>query len=149
MKRNKPDANQKEIVDALEDLGVVVFKIGQPLDLLLGYDGMLQLQEVKNPEGENKVSESQQKTINDLRAVGVYVPVVRSVEDSVLGIGGVVASLYKLRQRLKHLHDVTGMKWREIGEMEEFNGVSYGTLNGVYNGRVPKDDDIRARLGLK
>ncbi len=59
-----------------------------------------------------------------------------------------VQTLYKLRQRLKHLRDVSGMKWRDIGEMPEFNGVSFGTLNAIYHGREPKVPTLRRKLGL-
>ena len=59
-----------------------------------------------------------------------------------------VQPLYKLRQRLKYLCDELGMKWRDIGEMEEFNGVSFGTLNAIYHGREPKVPTIRRKLGL-
>ena len=83
MKRNKPDANQQEIVAALRSIGAVVFLIGIPLDLLIAFRGKLTLMEVKNPDGENKVSKSQQKTIDILKAVGVHVVVVRSVEEAI------------------------------------------------------------------
>ena len=59
-----------------------------------------------------------------------------------------VHTLYTLRQRLKHLRDELGMKWRAIGEMEEFNGVSFGTLNAIYHGRDPKTPATRRKLGL-
>ena len=59
-----------------------------------------------------------------------------------------VHQLYKLRQRLKHLRDELGMKWRDIGEMPEFNGVSFGTLNAIYHGREPKAIETRRKLGL-
>ena len=59
-----------------------------------------------------------------------------------------VQALYKLRRRLKQLCDEQGMKWREIGEMAEFNGVSFGTLNAIYHGREPKDLSTRRKLGL-
>ena len=59
-----------------------------------------------------------------------------------------VHALYKLRERLKHLRDVMDMKWRAIGEMEEFNGVSFGTLNAIYHGREPKVPTLRRKLGL-
>ena len=59
-----------------------------------------------------------------------------------------VHQLYKLRERLKHLRDATGMKWRDIGEMPEFNGVSFGTLNAIYHGREPKVPTIRRKLDL-
>ncbi len=83
MKRNKPDANQKKIVQGLRDIGARVFLIGQPLDLLIACRGKLTLMEIKNPDGEDKVSKSQQVTIDILEAVGVHVPVVRSVEEAI------------------------------------------------------------------
>lgn len=60
----------------------------------------------------------------------------------------IVHQLYKLRQRLKHLCDEQGMKWRDIGEMPEFNGVSFGTLNAIYHGREPKVPALRRKLEL-
>ena len=59
-----------------------------------------------------------------------------------------VHQLYKLTQRLKHLCDELDMKWRDIGEMPEFNGVSFGTLNAIYHGRDPKLPSTRRKLGL-
>ena len=88
MKRNKPDANQPEIVQALRDIGAKVWPIGQPLDLLVAFRGKLTLMEVKNPDGEDKVSKSQQVTIDLLEAVGVHVPVVRSADEAIEAIGG-------------------------------------------------------------
>ena len=83
MKRNKPDANQKEIVAALRSIGAIVFLIGIPLDLLIGFRGKLMLMEIKNPDGEDKVSKSQQVTIDLLESVGVHVSVVRSVDEAI------------------------------------------------------------------
>ena len=83
MKRNKPDANQKEIVASLRSIGAIVFLIGIPLDLLVAFRGKLTLMEVKNPDGEDKVSKSQQVTIEILKSVGVHVPVVRSVDEAI------------------------------------------------------------------
>lgn len=88
MKRNKPDANQKEIVDALRVIGATVFLIGRPFDLLVAFRGKLTLMEVKNPDGEDKVSKSQQVTIDIFEAVGVHVPVVRSAEEAIEAISG-------------------------------------------------------------
>jgi hypothetical protein len=82
MKRNKPDANQPKIVQALRDIGARVFLIGRPLDLLIAFRGKLILMEVKNPDGEDKVSKSQQVTIDLLESVGVHVQVVRSKEEA-------------------------------------------------------------------
>lgn len=59
-----------------------------------------------------------------------------------------VHALYRLRVRLKHLREELRMKWRDIGEMPEFNGVSFGTLNAIYHGREPKIPSVRRKLGL-
>ena len=53
-----------------------------------------------------------------------------------------------LRARLEYLHDELCMTWRKIAEMEEFNNVSFGVLNGVYHGKEPTDNEIRLKLGL-
>ena len=82
-RRNKPDANQGEIINALEAIGAVVYPIGQPLDLLVAFRGELMLMEVKNPDGKDKVSKSQQTTIDLLKAVGVEVFIVRDVEEAI------------------------------------------------------------------
>ena len=60
-----------------------MFLIGRPFDLLVGFRGRLMLVEVKNPDGKDKVSKSQQTTIDLLKAVGVEVHVVRSVEEAI------------------------------------------------------------------
>jgi hypothetical protein len=44
------DANQGEIVRALEKAGASVIVIGRPVDLLVGLRGVTLLVEVKNPE---------------------------------------------------------------------------------------------------
>ncbi len=59
-----------------------------------------------------------------------------------------VHALYKLRLRLTQLREELGLKWREIGEMGEFEGVSFGTLNAIYHGRDPTKPEVRRKLGL-
>lgn len=44
------DANQLEIVKALEAIGCIVLEVGWPLDLLVGYRQRNWLLEVKDPE---------------------------------------------------------------------------------------------------
>lgn len=83
MKRHRPDTNQKKIVQALRDIGAVVFLIGRPFDLLVGFRGQLFLLEVKNPGGRDKLGLSQEADILSLSLVGVDVSVVRSVEESI------------------------------------------------------------------
>ena len=79
----KVDANQQEIVDALRDIGAMVFLIGQPFDLLVGFRGELFLLEVKNPGGRNKLQAAQEKDIEKLKFRGVEVHVVRSREEAI------------------------------------------------------------------
>jgi len=86
MRRNNPDANQKRIVQALRDIGAMVFLIGRPFDLLVAFRGKLQLLEVKNPDGENKLSDSQKEDILKMNLVGVEVHVVRSVEEAISAV---------------------------------------------------------------
>lgn len=52
---HRSDANRGLIVDALRKAGVKVYDLGEPLDLLTGYRGILSLLEVK--DGERKPSE--------------------------------------------------------------------------------------------
>ncbi len=89
MKRNNPDVNQPEIVQALRDIGAVVFLIGQPFDLLCALRGKLYLVEIKNPKGKDKVETSQKETIERLKAVGVEVMVVRSREEAIEAVTAV------------------------------------------------------------
>ena len=44
------DANQKEIVQALEQIGCDVLELGWPLDLLVGYRRRNWLLEIKDPD---------------------------------------------------------------------------------------------------
>ena len=48
--RPRVDANQKEIVHALQAIGCSVETIGKPVDLLVGYRGQTFLLECKNPD---------------------------------------------------------------------------------------------------
>ena len=47
--QHRADGNQAEIISALEKAGATVFRIGQPLDLLVGFRGTNYLLEVKQP----------------------------------------------------------------------------------------------------
>ena len=82
-RRNNPDVNQPEIVQALRDIGAVVFLIGRPFDLLVGFRGNLFLLEVKNPDGKDKLNDSQKKDILRLSLVGVEVSVIRGVDEAI------------------------------------------------------------------
>lgn len=49
--RNKPDQNQAVIVKELRDRGALVYQIGQPVDLLVGYRGAFCTVEIKRDAG--------------------------------------------------------------------------------------------------
>ena len=55
------DANEKEIVDALESIGCTVFRLDTPVDLLVGYRARNYLIEVKAPKG--RLTKTQQDFI--------------------------------------------------------------------------------------
>jgi len=45
----KRDANEPEIIEVFEKMGISVFRLNRPVDLLLGYNGFNYLVEVKIP----------------------------------------------------------------------------------------------------
>lgn len=59
----KRDANEPSIVDALRVFGASVIQINE-WDLVVGYQGVTHLIEVKNPEQDWSVTPSQRKIIN-------------------------------------------------------------------------------------
>lgn len=64
------DANQLEIVNALERISCDVCEIGWPLDLLVGYRGRNWLLEIKDPEqipSERKLTGEQVQFFNTWR----------------------------------------------------------------------------------
>jgi len=40
------------------------------------------------------------------------------------------------------------MKWKEIVQLADFQGIAIGTLANIASGRIPKDPVLRARLHL-
>ena len=83
------DANEPEIVKALEAAGaqVVLLEPSEPglPDLLIGFRGETYLQEVKNPDGRNRVDPDQVRFHRLWK--GKPVDVVRSPEESLRAIG--------------------------------------------------------------
>ena len=60
----KRDENEKEIVEALENIGCTVFRMDTPVDLLVGRGGRNILIEIKNPstpKSSRKKTEAQDK----------------------------------------------------------------------------------------
>lgn len=72
---HRSDANQKHIIRALRELGVKVELIGEPVDLLTGYRGVLRLLEVKDgtlSPSERKLRPSQKKFIEEWQGYPIF-----------------------------------------------------------------------------
>ena len=61
-----PDANQSEIIKALEKIGCMVYDIDKPVDLLVEFRGLWILLEVKTKKG--KLEDSQKRFFRGVRA---------------------------------------------------------------------------------
>lgn len=79
---NKRDANEGEVIDALEDAGCRVMKLNE-FDLLVEYRGQVFMVEVKNPKGKNTLTELQE----ELLEAGWPLKVVRSKEEAFEAVG--------------------------------------------------------------
>jgi hypothetical protein len=83
----KVDANQGEIVSALEAIGVQVFDLsasgdGVP-DLLCGFRGRLELLEVKNPDGRgNRLTIPQVRFHEKMRNAGIPIRIVSNIPEA-------------------------------------------------------------------
>lgn len=73
----KRDANEPDIVKALEALGVLVERIDKPVDLLCKYRGRVYLAEVKGEGVKRRKSQVAQNEFIDLWEV----PILRTVHD--------------------------------------------------------------------
>jgi len=67
-KAHATDANQPEIIEALESIGCCVYEIERPVDLLVEYKRIWVLLEVKNPNGKNRMEDDQLKFFKKSRA---------------------------------------------------------------------------------
>lgn len=81
----KRDESEAAIVDALKAAGARVWRLSQPLDLLVGHQGRFLLLECKT--GKRKVKPTQDATIADCHRKGLPVYVVRTPEDALQAIG--------------------------------------------------------------
>jgi len=52
------------------------------------------------------------------------------------------------QQVLQNLHTTSGMSWREIANLPEFQGIPAGTLCSISKGFEPKNPKVRVQLGL-
>lgn len=60
-RNKKRDANESEIIEALESVGASVVQLNRPIDLLVGFQGINHMIEVKNPKGKNRITPGQQE----------------------------------------------------------------------------------------
>lgn len=74
----KRDANEPEIVSALQSAGASVVRMDYPVDLAIGYRGRTVLAEVKLPNG--KLNDNQRKFFATWR--GATPPILRTVDDA-------------------------------------------------------------------
>lgn len=72
-KAHATDANQPEIIEALEKIGCTVYEIEKPVDLLIEFRRLWILIEVKNPKGLNKLTKDQVKFFKKTRAASFVV----------------------------------------------------------------------------
>ncbi len=78
----KVDANQKEIVKALEAVGVQVWPIRLPCDLLCLSNGAYWVIEIKNPDGKNTETKGQRELREDAQSNGAPYFLIRSVDEA-------------------------------------------------------------------
>ena len=76
-----PDANQAEIITALEKVGCTVYDIDKPVDLLVEFRGLWILIEVKTTKG--KLEDSQKRFFKKVKAPAF---IVRNVEEAVSAV---------------------------------------------------------------
>ncbi len=78
--RHRTDANQKEIVEALETIGCTVYPMARPVDLLVGRNAHNYLLEVKNKDGLDELTDFQRKWIPSWKG---QVKIVYSAEEAI------------------------------------------------------------------
>lgn len=79
------DANELGIVKALEAVGALVYRIGRPVDLLVGYDRQWIPMEVKQPKG--KLTPTQEEFFEATADHGLVAAVVRNATEALALIG--------------------------------------------------------------
>ena len=81
--RHRTDHNQAEIVKALEAIGCTVYKMGRPVDLLVGYRSLNFVMDVKSRTGKN--TPFQDKFFREWKG---QVRIVRSPEEAIQLVTG-------------------------------------------------------------
>lgn len=75
----KRDANEPEIVEALEGMGAIVELTNKPLDMLVNVNGVIALADVKDPK-RGRITDDQQAFIEKWDGAPIYI--LRTVEDA-------------------------------------------------------------------
>jgi hypothetical protein len=75
---NRRDANEKEIVAALEKIGCTVYQLDTPVDILVGYRAKNYLIEIKTKKG--KTTEAQREFFASWKG---QVRIVRTVDEAI------------------------------------------------------------------
>ena len=75
----KRDYAEAEIVNTLHELKATVFRLNQPVDIIIGYRGRTVLAEIKT--GKGKLNENQIKFIQ--RWNGGDIPILRNSDDAI------------------------------------------------------------------
>ena len=76
-----PDANQAEIITALEKIGCTVYDVDKPVDLLVEFRGLWVLLEVKTKKG--KLEDSQKRFFKNVKAPAF---IVRNIEEATAAV---------------------------------------------------------------
>lgn len=81
------DANEPDIVDALEAARIKVWKLSKPFDLLCGIGGRFVILEVKGKDGD--LTEQQAEDLAECRYRNLPVYVVRTPEEALQAVGAI------------------------------------------------------------
>ena len=81
----KADANQRQIVAALRQIGADVYDIKKPVDLAVGFRGRTVLLEVKNVDGRNRLTKAQEEFFQTYRGEAYIVQDVSQALKAVMG----------------------------------------------------------------
>lgn len=79
------DANQRQIVRALRQIGASVYEIKEPVDLLVGFRKRSIALEVKNVDGRNRLTKQQQEFFATYAGEAYIVQDVQQALKAVMG----------------------------------------------------------------
>ena len=81
----KPDANRSGIVRDLKLMGIAVYDLKMPVDLLCNFRGVNYLVEIKNLDGKNTLTQAQKDFIESWPGP---VHIVRNTDEAIKAICG-------------------------------------------------------------